>query len=941
MHQRLLFAIVTVLALATTAAAAPKKKAKLACTTALDCAKKCSGKAKAACDRLYTVLDERLEGYRTMPDPSYAATYEAARRSLTGACKARHRASCVLLGRLEETGKGGAVDVVAAEKRFETACEAGEPKGCLALGHAHRAGAFGTPQSKLAFSWYQRACSAGDQVGCAYVGSMTIDGVGTTQDLIGGVAALQKACEARGGYACAVLAGVYEYGRTNLPADKVKSRTYREQSCEHGYNPSCTTLGWAVGGDAGVVWHRKACERGAIDACSAAISLTKDNATKDELREISCDLGSTGACKELSWPHREKAPKKYVAYQQRACDLGDESACIAVVTVDLPIVKYDAQNRPIPVDKSHARKIAKVIGKLDGMCKKKRAGACTQLGDLYAYSAMVPRDLAKAKVHYQAACDVRAEKDCWSVKELDRLAAADKEYQACEAGDLDLCTRFGRANYYNEPVRAGAALDKACQAKIVAACAYLARVDISAAYDWDWTGDMGAVGDADLAPLLANCKLGAKDDCYFVLDYGFGTATAAEVGALLCDGGDPMPCANAGRAKATAGDLAGATRLFERGCKLQAGSESCTELDKIAAQRKTADEAAACGKGDPAACMAVAERTADKPAEQLALFDRACAGKHVAACTRAALIRQHGATGVTADPIRARADLEKACSLGAADACVSVAGMWDQVGERDKARAAWVRACEGSAPGSCVQAVALLRDDKQQKDRYRAMLDRGCMLGDSTLCDEAKHGYKAPAPESATSTSSSYDYQPRYTARPKRSRAALVAGAWQLTPDEGALHEGFLGGSVGIDSRARSGYEGVHYLGLVRGALTYDEQSNLGHDVAAGVGIGYGLGRLSLDASGLVGHDGLGEMTATAFGLPSAWYAGYELRATIGAGQWSLTGAYAKLNRQAYEDETRWSVTVDRHRSALIGLGLQGIDYQGASTLGAFLRVAR
>lgn len=186
-----------------------------------------------------------------------------------------------------------------------------------------------------------------------------------------------------------------------------------------------------------------------------------------------------------------------------------------------------------------------------------------------------------------------------------------------------------------------------------------------------------------------------------------------------CDGGDPAACADAGVVHERAGRRDAAIEAHARACE-GGWWFSCNNLILLGDQRGSAAMAAryrdGCAGGSAFACDQLSLYATD-PAEQARAMDRACELGAAMACYTVAL-RSHG------DPAAARPALDRACDLGSVDACADLAAL-------ERSDAAATVACTRRTPHACHAAARALEEsrwhvDEGQEPRIHALYATGC-----------------------------------------------------------------------------------------------------------------------------------------------------------------------------------------------------------------------
>lgn len=207
--------------------------------------------------------------------------------------------------------------------------------------------------------------------------------------------------------------------------------------------------------------------------------------------------------------------------------------------------------------------------------------------------------------------------------------------------------------------------------------------------------------DDDLVLLRQACDLGDADGCYrLALKLG-NTKEGAAAYEQACDAGNPLACTNLGwmmqNGEGMRVDLAGAFRLYQRGC-----------------------DGTACGMHNDLGCVNLGRLYRDgigvKEDAQRAvtLFRDVCergAGESPHACSLAGTTGLFG-KNIEHDVPRSLALLEKGCNGGDAWGCFNLGALYETADggvQKDIARAAgyYRRACDGGDAEACQRLGAL------------------------------------------------------------------------------------------------------------------------------------------------------------------------------------------------------------------------------------------
>lgn len=151
---------------------------------------------------------------------------------------------------------------------------------------------------------------------------------------------------------------------------------------------------------------------------------------------------------------------------------------------------------------------------------------------------------------------------------------------------------------------------------------------------------------------------------------------------------------------------------------------------------------AACGAGDPVACVVlgwldvqvewgqVSARAGD-PAAAALHFQAACDAGLARGCAELANLLLRG-VGVEKDPQRAQALLIAACQSGVGNACMGLGDRWEDTNALERAAESWDRGCLLGDGLSCRNLAKLREDDAP--DEAQALRVRACELGVSEAC---------------------------------------------------------------------------------------------------------------------------------------------------------------------------------------------------------------
>ncbi len=252
-------------------------------------------------------------------------------------CRDGKAASCDTAGRMFFNGRGVDADRDVARKLFAIGCNAGSGNACVNLGMMTREGYGIAPDENRAAELFEMGCFAGSARGCVLVGEF---------------------CDKRGG-----------------DGDAHRAQLAFERACKAGDRDGCLRLAKAVG-DAGdsvraAAMFLAGCEKRVAEACAGA-----------------ADLYSAGNGVEVD----EVRAK---ALRTKACDLGDESACLALAGG--------------LEESEHAASAVAIYKRL---CDRGSGAGCYRLALLYSEGDGVPADEKRAGRLFKRACDLGDSEAC-------------------------------------------------------------------------------------------------------------------------------------------------------------------------------------------------------------------------------------------------------------------------------------------------------------------------------------------------------------------------------------------------------------------------------------------------------------------------------------------------------------------------------------------------
>ena len=183
------------------------------------------------------------------------------------------------------------------------------------------------------------------------------------------------------------------------------------------------------------------------------------------------------------------------------------------------------------------------------------------------------------------------------------------------------------------------------------------------------------------------------------------------------------------------GDVAGCQRACKRrrakSCYLLGAAQDARGSPELAERPYRQ----ACERGVALACVALAPRVSNT----LVLLERACTLGNAEACTRAAAVAERPGGR---EPARIAALLRRGCTLGDARACLVLADIQllsSSAAETEAAAGLLLQACQRWEPEGCIRLAQLLQSGVYAARgplTPLALLDRACALGDQRGCQE-------------------------------------------------------------------------------------------------------------------------------------------------------------------------------------------------------------
>ncbi len=223
--------------------------------------------------------------------------------------------ACMELGLGYNNGLYGSVDEPEARKYYRWGCDVNSEGSCYNLGRMEEKGEGGEVDLVRALAHYEQSCHLGYDEGCA-AGFM----------LENDPAILVGPCERGDNRSCFLLA------RELDDSDPERAAMIQRQACDRGYAHSCFSYGINLVAGRGVekdkeqgmaIWS-ELCDAGHASSCGTFGMMTDDLAIKRDYLQQSCTLGDGPGCMALADISEGELA---VELQERACELGLQRAC--------------------------------------------------------------------------------------------------------------------------------------------------------------------------------------------------------------------------------------------------------------------------------------------------------------------------------------------------------------------------------------------------------------------------------------------------------------------------------------------------------------------------------------------------------------------------------------------------------------------------------------
>ena len=694
--------------------------------------------------------------------------------------------ACVVIGMLEEHGKGVAKDATKAIASYRRGCAGGSGEACMRLATSLDAGIAGAKDVAGANEAFDKACTRYDNGdACQKIGERL--GI-AKQNLPHAFELAKRGCELDPKY-CGTLAEFYRLGFGIAAADQSEATRYYKTACEAGggwceaYGRRAHDgVGTTADPSAAQVALERGCNGGWPVACYQAaqylISAKTDDARAAKIAMLGCDAKHGNSCYLAGWLASVgrtgglAAPDRALQLFERACDATSAVGCNAAGDV------YRGGTGTI-ADPQKA--IAFYERACTGTADELYAPACKTWGTMAYFGEAGAKDAALALRSFMRACKYGEPDTCAylatlvietsspvePVLEVMEQSCTDHHEQACIA----LGNQLAASQRETDRRKAYDVFTASCGRNTDDGC--LRQADLLAD-GWGITKDVAKAEGI----YRGRCDGGRAAAC-------FGMARlyerqehpdeALRMYLRACDGDWADACSSVGFAYYTAHgvrwDVAAAAKYFTKACDL-GSSVGCTNSGDVYRygagapldhKKAFAFYEKSCKPNDPTGCAGVGHyyatgeggTKADAKRAQQSL--RAACGNDAyvmpEACKDLATLLDQQHTGTLAEIARLRTTaFARAQELAKDNPYYQyVLGTYYAEGMatvRDAAKSLELlsKACDGFDPLGCIAAGKALRATKQPLDaeRARVYFERACAAGvdDGGLASAATGGPK-------------------------------------------------------------------------------------------------------------------------------------------------------------------------------------------------------
>lgn len=276
-----------------------------------------------------------------------------------------------------------------------------------------------------AFKILNRGCNNGSADACASLGSMYLGDEGIPKDLAKSFSLATSACEKGSMRGCSFVGYHYQMGDPKIK-NLDTARHYYQMACDHGFGNGCSNLGFmyyngtsvAQSKEMSLELNKKGCEFGGGRACqNVAYFYRQGEVVSKEISkaityyEKGCRFNSGPSCGALAYLYQgqEGVAKNLTtakSFGEFGCSIKDTESCFQLGYIEATFLSQPQ----------------KALGHYQLACDKNDYLACNNIGTLYLFDSLGPRDFKKAKQYYQKACQGGEQRGCENLKTADIFA---------------------------------------------------------------------------------------------------------------------------------------------------------------------------------------------------------------------------------------------------------------------------------------------------------------------------------------------------------------------------------------------------------------------------------------------------------------------------------------------------------------------------------------
>ncbi len=394
-------------------------------------------------------------------------------------CVARRFLSQCVVAATQAQREGQLEDAAAM---LRIGCDGQEDEACRLLALAQIEGRGVRSDRVSAEMLLERTCSNGSIAACGNLGQLILAS-GRVQTFARATDLLQRACSGGSETFCGDLARVYAQG-LGTRSNPALANELDERACRAHSLDACERVLPRTQGREALEFHRHACESERGESCFIIAQTIGSALDATELLQLylrSCTGGHAPGCSKLgelveSGDGTTADPVAAARAYERACELGAASGCGNLASA------YEA-GRGVTADITRAGQL------YERACENGDARSCNEFGILLEDGRGVSGDPARALTFYQRACDAGRARGCENLgvayengrgTTRSYARAATLYESACTNGAFSACVSFGDLLEHGRGVTPdqGRATDlyrSACENRVMEGCSQYAR----------------------------------------------------------------------------------------------------------------------------------------------------------------------------------------------------------------------------------------------------------------------------------------------------------------------------------------------------------------------------------------------------------------------------------------------------------------------------------